>query len=144
MGRDSNNYNYERARIIRGRISINGRFWYRRTLIDYKMNARTSRLEVRQIRDFVVVKYSHKDYARKQGKVRRETLEGEIIFVRARQYYPTPQRAHNMWMAPMNPTFVRQTKAINVRDLGAFLHAAPDRSGRVGYVNLVKVALAFV
>jgi hypothetical protein len=142
-GHDSALYDYDRAWIIRGRVSINRRFWYRASHFDYISKKDGNRLEVGKIRDSVIVKYTHKDYVRKLGKVRKATLAGEIIFLRARQYYPTPTRESNMWLAPAKPTFRLGDKAISVYDLAAFLHVAPERNGRAGFVHLIKVALAF-
>jgi len=145
-GRESRKYNYERASIIRGRVSINGRYWYRASIFDYMANNPGQRrgLQVAQIRDFVIVKYTLKDIDRMRGKVRQSTLQGEIIFVRARKYYPRPTRVANMWVAPRKPTYHLATQAISVHDLCAFLHVAPERNGDLNKVNLIKVALAFV
>jgi hypothetical protein len=141
-GRDGSKYNYERACIIRQRVSINGRAWRRATIFDYVNH--NGHLSVGQVRDFVVVEYTHKDYARKRGRVRRSTLEGKFVFVRARQYNPTPQRVLDMWEAPKRPTYRLATQSISVMDLCSFLHSAPQRDGREGRVNLIKVATAFV
>ena len=143
MGRDATKYNYGRAWIIRKRVSINGRFWFRATHFDYSTTNLNSRVEVGKIRDFVVVQYTHKDYARMKGKVRAATLEGKLVFVRARQLHPTTARVSNMWVAPAKPHYRLETKVICMGDLGAFLHAAPDRNGQPGTVNFIRVALAF-
>jgi hypothetical protein len=102
-----------------------------------------TRLEVGVIKDFVVIHYTHKDIITQRGRVRPSTLEGEIVFVRARQYHPTPIRDSNLWIAPKKPSYRLRTKAIHVLDLCAYLHIAPERSGRRNHVNLVTVAVAF-
>jgi hypothetical protein len=145
MGRAAGQYDYGRACIMSGRISINGRFWYRSTVFDYVHHNRAHHaLAVGQVRDFVVVEYTHKDQAAKRGRVRPSTLGGTIVFVRARQYNPTPTRMATMWLAPKNPAYRLGTEAICVQDLCAFLHVAPERNGRTTHVNLVKVATAMV
>jgi hypothetical protein len=141
-GRDGTKYNYARACIIRQRVSINGRAWKRATIFDYV--SVNGRLAVGQVRDFVVVEYTHKDVAGKRGRVRPSTLEGTFVFVRARQYNPTPQHVLDMWEAPKRPTYHLRTRSISVMDLCSFLHRAPQRDGREGRVNLIKVATAFV
>jgi hypothetical protein len=142
MGRDATKYDYGRAWIIHNRVHINGRFWYQDTLCDFSTPS-NSRVEVGRIRDFVVVQYTHKDYARKKGKVRASTLQGMLVFVRARQFNPTPARVSNMWVAPKKPRYRLGKRAISLKDLGAYLHPAPDRNGEPGIVNLIKVGLAF-
>jgi hypothetical protein len=145
-GRDPAIYNYSRAAIVHGRISINGRFWGKWTVFDYmKRNARgPMRLCVGLVKDFVVVEYTHKDIERKRGRVRQNTLKGTLVFVRAKQYNPNPVREANMWVARAKPNYHLRTQAVCLKDLCAFLTDAPERNGRVGFVNLVKVATAFV
>jgi hypothetical protein len=146
LGRDSANYSYGRAKIIHLQISVNGRFWSKSTVFDFVVNNgpnRPTRLEVGLVKDFVVVNYTHKDVDQLRGRVRPATLEGELFFVRARQYYPTPTRESNLWVAPKSPNYRLRTKAIHVLDLCAYLHIAPERSGRRDFVNLVTVAVAF-
>jgi hypothetical protein len=142
MGRDATKYVYGRAWIIHNRVSINGRFWSPDTLCDYSTPS-NNRVEVGRIRDFVVVEYTHKEYERKKGKVRASNLKGMLSFVRARQFHPTPARVSNMWVAPAKPRYRLQRRAISIKDLGAFLHRAPDRNGEPGIVNLIKVGSAF-
>ena len=92
-GRSGEDYNYGRAFLMTGKISINGRAWKRMTVFDYI--APTGQLEVGKIRDFVVVDYVHKNYTDIRGKVRLKTLKGRIVFARARKYRPTPIRESN-------------------------------------------------
>ena len=146
LGRESANYNYGRAKIIHLQISVNGRSWSKGTVFAYVANRgqhQPARLEVGMIEDFVVVPYTHKDIVQKRGRLRPATLEGDIIFVRALQYYPTPTRDHNLWVAPENPSYRLRTRAVHVLDLCTYLHKAPERSGRINHVNLVTVATAF-
>ena len=142
MGHDASKYVYGRAWLIHTRVHINGRFWSPKTLCDYS-TPDNNRVEVGRIRDFVVVEYTHKEYDRKKGTVRHSTLKGVLSFVRARQFNPTPSRVSNMWVAPANPHYRLQKRAISIKDLGAFLHRAPDRNGEPDVVNLIKVGLAF-
>jgi hypothetical protein len=146
LGRDSTNYNYGRACVIRICISVNGRYWKRKTVFDYvehsSPNGPTS-IQVGAIRDFVVVTYTHKDILNLQGRCAPATLKGEIIYVRARKYNPTPIRESNLWISARLPAYHRRDKAIHVLDLGSYLHIAPERSGRPNHVNLVTVANAF-
>ena len=146
LGRDSANYNYGRARVIHLQISVNGRSWSKNTVFSFMATRgqhQPTRMKVGLIKDFVVIHYTHKDIVTMRGRARPDTLEGEIFFVRARQYNPTPTRDANLWVAPKNPTYRLETKAIHVLDLCAYLHIAPERSGRSAYVNLVTVAVAF-
>jgi len=141
-GRSGEDYNYGRAFLITGKISINGRAWRRMTVFDYI--APTGQLEVGKIRDFVVVDYVHKNYTDVRGRVKPKTLKGRIVFVRARKYRPTPIRESNMWLAPAQPKYQRGSQAIAIMDVCAYLHVARERNGRVGFKHLIKVAQAFV
>jgi hypothetical protein len=147
MGRVSTNYNYDRAKIISGRVSINGRFWARKGICDYMACIgadRRLRLQVGQIRDFVVIPYIHKDIENKRGRCRPATLQGVLIFARIRQYNPRPQREENMWVAQKKPAYRLATQAVPLNGLCSFLHAAAERTGRRGFVNLIQVAVAYV
>jgi hypothetical protein len=141
-GRDGSKYDYARAAFINNRICINGRMWMRATIFDFVQD--DGRLGVGQVREFVVVEYTHKDIERKRGRIRASNLQGTIVFVRARQYNPTPQRDAGMWVAPAKPNYHLRTIAVAVKDLCSYLHSAPERDGQPRTVNLVKVATAFV
>jgi len=147
LGRLAQNYNYGRAKVIYQSVNINGRSWKRKVHCDYMAcigaDRRTS-LRVGQIRDFVVVSYTHKDIDRLRGRVPQATLRGQFMFARLRQYNPTPMRDANMWLAPRKPSFRLAMNAIPIKDLCSYLHVAKERSGRVDFVNLIRVAVSFV
>jgi hypothetical protein len=146
LGRDAKNYNYGRAKIITGRVSINGRNWQRKLHCDYidcAVEDAQKTMQVGQVRDFVVVSYTNKNIERLRGRAPQARLQGDFMFARLRQYHPTPEREENMWVAPRKPSY-RVDKAIPVQDLCSYLHRADERSGREGYVNLVTVAVSFV
>jgi hypothetical protein len=132
--------------VIHGCISINGRTWKKGVHCDYMGVGADNRRHMRvgQIADFVLVSYKHKDFERKRRRLRQSTLQGEIMFARLRQYHPQPVRDANLWVAPTHLSFRVGMYAIPIHDLCAYLHRAPERSGRVGYVNLVTVAMSFV
>ena len=140
-----NKYRYGKACVINGPISINGRFWRAGNVFDFvDHSSGRDQLAVAKIVDFVLVVYKHKYMDRMRGRVKPTTLEGKFFIVRARQYKPTPSQDDNMWLAPEHPVFHVKDTPITVVDLCAFLHAASERSGRAGYVHLLKVAQAFV
>jgi hypothetical protein len=146
LGRDSANYNYSRACVIRICISVNGRYWKRTTVFDYVEHsgpAEPTSIQVGAIREFVVVSYTHKDLLNLQGRCAPATLKGDIIYVRARKYTPTPTRENGLWVAPRLPEYHHNDVAVHVLDLCSYLHRAPERSGRHNQVNLVTVASAF-
>ncbi len=101
-------------------------------------------LRLGRIRDFVVVTYTNRNIEGLRKRVRRATLEGEFMFVRIQQYEHTPVREHNLWVAPANPAYRRAMTVIPIHDLCWYLHEVPERSGRRGYVNLIRVAKVFV
>jgi hypothetical protein len=105
---------------------------------------RPKRLRVGQIQDFVVVSYTNKNIERMRGRSRLATLEGQIMFARMRQYAHQPERESNLWVAPGRPDWRQAMTAIPIHDLCSYLHKAPERAGRPGYVNLITVAKAFV
>jgi hypothetical protein len=143
LGRKAGMYDYGRAALLIGPVSINGRNWKRSTVFDYvQLAQRPNGLAVGQIRDFVVVAYKHKDYAAKKGRVKKSNLSGNLMFVRARQYTPTPARQSHMWLAPAKPMYKLQTQAVSMVDLCAYLHVAKERNGREHLRNLVRVATA--
>jgi hypothetical protein len=144
-GRDTANYNYDRAYIHHGRMSINGRFWPPNTVFDYvsRTNAR-QRLAVGRLRDFVVVDYTHKEILRKRGRVRANTLQGRLVFVRADQYNPIPPRSSGYWVTPRRPQYKLAVQAVSTHDLCGYLHIARERDNRRGFVMLVRVAEASV
>ena len=147
MGRVCANYYYGRAKFLRGRVSINGRYWARADICDYMACVganRRLRLHVGQIRDFVVIPYTHKDIENKRGRCRHATLQGQLMFVRLRQYHPRPQRDENMWLAPKRPAYRLAAQAVPLQGLGSLLHPVAERTGRTGFVNLIQVATAFV
>jgi len=149
MGRNGHDYNYGRAKIIYGCVSINGRSWKRKVHCDYiaSVDADGRRLlQVGQLRDFVVVSYTHKNFEAKRGRVRQSTLQGQIMIACLREYFPQPVREDNMWVARKHPSFRPVMQAIPVHDLCSYLHRAPERTtlGRTGYVNLITVAVSFV
>jgi hypothetical protein len=151
LGRPPIRYNYGRAKIIKGCISLNGRTWRRKVYCDYmdigrfgENNDRRRRLRVGQIRDFVVISYTHKNMEGLRGRVRPSTLQGEFMFARLRQFHPQPERDDNMWLVSANPSFRRVMKTVPVHELCSYLHPAPERSGRIGYMNLITVAVSFV
>tara|TARA_B110000902_G_C13833822_1_gene408675 strand:- start:57 stop:545 length:489 start_codon:yes stop_codon:yes gene_type:complete len=148
-GRNFLDYDYGRAVLITGRVSINGRPWKRGTFCDYAVPAaaadgRHERLQVGQILDFVNISYKHKQHAELGARYRTSTREGNLLFARIRQYYPRPDRYQNMWVLPRKPRYQNEVKAIPVGDLCMYLHRAPEHTGRVGLMNLVPVAKSFV
>jgi hypothetical protein len=153
LHRVSVNYTYGRAKIITTQISINGRTWHTKEYCDYMASTQVrrnlfgndnKRLRVGRIQDFVVVSYTHKNIESMRGRYRKGTLEGQFMFVRVRQYKQKPSRESSLWVAPKRPKYMRDLVAVPVRDLCSILHKAPERNGRVGYVNLVTVAKAYV
>jgi hypothetical protein len=143
LGRKAGMYDYGRAALLFGPVSINGTNWKRFTVFDYVKHAnRPQGLAVGQIRDFVVVSYKHKDYAAKKGRVKKSNLNGKLMFVRARQYTPTPARESRMWLVPAAPVYKLQTQAVSMVDLCGCLHVAKERNGREHLRNLVQVATA--
>jgi len=147
MGRVSTNYYYGRAKFLRGRVSINGRFWARRDICDYMACVgadRRQRLRVGQIRDFVVVPYTHTDIDNMRGRCRPDTQQGVLMFARLRQYNPRPVRDANMWLAPERPGYKLATQVVPMSGLCSFLHPVAERTGRKDFVNLIQVAVAFV
>jgi hypothetical protein len=147
MGRVAACYDYGRAIILTGRASVNGRFWAGDTVFDFVQRSRHDRgagsLGVALIRDFVIVEYTHKEFQSKRGKIKPSRLQGKIMFVRSRQYNPTPTRVGNLWVAVEAPAYRLQTQVVCMADLCAFLHIAKEQTGRPGFVNLVTVSTAF-
>ena len=148
FGRDGTAYEYGIARLITGRISINGRGWRRGSICDYKMNGARRRnhataLAVGVIQDFVAIKYKHKNHMRMGQRYRTTTVSGTLLFARIRQYFPHPHRDRNMWVVPRSPGFKLQIVAVPVSDLFTLLHRAPEHTGQVNLVNMVPVAKAF-
>jgi hypothetical protein len=148
LGRESQKYNYGRAKIISNNVSINGRTWSRGIVCDYMAyvggSARRRSLCVGVIREFVAVSYTHKNFERMRRRLRQSTLQGTIVFARLRQYHPRPTRVDNMWVAPLRPKYRLKEAVIPIQDLCSFLHPAPEKTGRLGYVNLITVAVSFV
>jgi hypothetical protein len=147
MGRVALDYDYARAAIVTGHVSINGRFWSGTTDFDFVQRTRHDRgggtLGGGLIQDFVVVHYTHKNVANMRGRFRPSRLQGELMFVRARQYNPTPTRVGNLWVAVDNPAYRLETQVVCMHDLCGFLHTAEEQNGRPGFTNLVTVSTAF-
>ena len=147
LGRIAQNYDYDRVKVIKWCVSINGRSWKGKVPCDYMACVGADHrkaVRVGEVVDFVVVSYTNKNIESLRGRVPSAKLQGQFMFVRLRQYDPTPVREANFWVAPERPLFRQTQKAIPVRDICSYLHAAKDRGGREDYVNLITVAVSFV